>query len=114
MDIRLEQEMADEELVCRLREASPEGSPFCQLPMQCISRGDRFRPVSADFPRRRERMRHFLDQETIPAEKKTKKGTMKTLDLKPALLEREIKELPGQTELTLLLPCSSNDTVNPC
>lgn len=25
MDIRLEQEMADEELVCRLREASPEG-----------------------------------------------------------------------------------------
>ncbi len=114
MDIRLEQEMADEELVRRLREASPEGITILSAADAVHKPGEiasaRYRLI---FPGEGETMRHFLDQETIPAEKKTKKGTMKTLDLKPALLEREIKELLGQTELTLLLPCSSSDTVNP-
>ena len=114
MDIRLEGEMADEELVLRLGGVSPQGITVLSAADAVRKPGEiataRYRLM---FSGGGEAMQRFIAQETIPAEKRTKKGVMKTLDLKPALLETELRERGEETEFTLLLPCSSADTVNP-
>ena len=119
MDFRLIEEVPFEEVKQRMNEALPEGLEVFRV----VEKRDKVDTIAAacyqirlygdDLQELETAWTDFLSEPWIEVEKKTKKGTMKTLDLKPALLEREIKELPGQTELTLLLPCSSSDTVNP-
>ena len=113
MDFRLVEEMDYGELTRRLDEAVPEG-------IHVLSAAD---PVMKPGQIARARYRlsvegglgllaEFLALPEIPAEKRTKKGGMKIIDLKPALLETAVEEQEGQTALELLLPCGG-ETVNP-
>ena len=83
MDIRLEGEMDDEELVLRLGGGIASGN---HDPFRC-RRGAKPGEIATAryrlmFSGGGEAMQRFIAQKTIPAEKRTKKGVMKTLDLK--------------------------------
>ncbi len=56
----------------------------------------------------------FLKKDNILAEKKTKKGDVKQIDLVPHLVSQSVcQNADGNTELSLRLPAGSNLNVNP-
>ncbi|MCH5298081.1 MAG: DUF2344 domain-containing protein [Ruminococcus sp.] len=60
-----------------------------------------------------EQINDLLSQETIEIEKKTKKGTLKTVDIKHAVKNYEIKEMFDYAQLDITLSAGSTDNVNP-
>ncbi len=116
MDIRLEQEMEPAEAVQRLNAVMPTGLVILSAAWAVKKAGEVDRAVyrlqlgcSADA------VRALWQQETIPVEKRTKKKEWKTIDLKPALAasNAEIEGDETACAVTLTLPCSSAETVNP-
>lgn len=115
MDFRLTDEtLSMNEIVARVNKAMPEG-------LQAISAAEAVRKMSAvGFAKYRLQLscdrgivEAFLEQPSITVEKKTKKkGGVLTVDIKPHL---QIEEIKGETatELTAILPCSNETTVNP-
>ena len=55
----------------------------------------------------------FLSKPSILAQKKTKKGDFKTIDLAQKLKKYEVSESGGNTLLKIILPAGSEDNVNP-
>ena len=115
MDFRLEGEMPMDELVSRLNAVLPEG-------LRAISAAQaRRRPGEVAYARYEmvvgcpsATVRALLAQERIPVEKRTKKKTLKTVDLKP-VLDASAWELwadGANSRLELTLPCGS-ESVNP-
>lgn len=113
MDIRLEEEMDMEELAGRLGKVMPEGlavlsaAPAVEKPGELAAA--RYRLA---FSCPAEPVRAMLDQESLPMEKRTKKKTLKIVDIRPALGEPVLEEENGQAVLTVTLPCGE-ETVNP-
>ncbi len=113
MDIRLEEEMPFDELVARLGAALPEG-------FEVISAAEAVHKVGAltsaryrlrfDCPP--EKITALLAQPEILVEKRTKKKTMKTLDIRAAFADAQVSAYGEGTEVTVTLPVG-NDTVNP-
>lgn len=113
MDLRLEEEMPYDELVARLNAALPEG-------FEAISAAEAVHKVGAltaaryrlrfDCPP--EKITALLAQPEILVEKRTKKKTMKTLDIRPAFSDAQVSTYGEGTEVTVTLPVG-NDTVNP-
>ncbi len=113
MDLRLEEEMPYDELVARLNAALPEG-------FEVISAAEAVHKVGAltaaryrlrfDCPP--EEVASLLAQDEILVEKRTKKKTMKTLDIRPAFADAQVSAYSKGTEMTVTLPVG-NDTVNP-
>ena len=118
MDFRLIQEVPPQEIVRRLNGVLPEG-------LTVLSAAE---PVykAKDLAAARYRLTWagdlscfaaFLAQETIPAEKRTKKGGTKPLDLKPFLQSAdglsEDGEASGVMTMELTLPCGSSQNINP-
>lgn len=115
MDFRLTDEtLSMDEIVARVNEAMPEG-------LQAISAAEAVRKMSAvgfakyrlQLSCDRRTLEAFLEQPSITVEKKTKKkGGVLAVDIKPHL---QIEEIKGETatELTAMLPCSNETTVNP-
>lgn len=60
-----------------------------------------------------EQINDLLSQEAIEIEKKTKKGTTKTVDIKHAVKNYEIKEMFDYAQLDITLSAGSTDNVNP-
>lgn len=60
-----------------------------------------------------EQINDLLSQETIEIEKKTKRGTLKTVDIKHAVKNYEIKEMFDYSQLDITLSAGSTDNVNP-
>ena len=63
-----------------------------------------------------EKVRALLERETIPVEKRTKKKTMKTVDLKPVVEASGAVVSEGEAGTALLeleLPCGGDLSVNP-
>ena len=59
-------------------------------------------------------MRALLERDSLPVEKRTKKKTMKTVDLKPALAASawDLREEGEGCRLELTLPCGT-ESLNP-
>ncbi len=117
MDLRLQENMELEELVRRLDEAMPEGLHVYAAAPAEMKAGEavlaRYRVSIGCSP---DLIRELLARATVLAEKRTKKKTMKTVDLKPVLdasgaVVRESAD--GGTELELTLPCGGELSVNP-
>lgn len=60
-----------------------------------------------------EQLKELLTLDTIEIEKKTKKGMMKTIDIKPAIKAFSIREGLDCAELNITLSAGSTDNVNP-
>ena len=113
MDLRLEEEVPCDELVSRLNAALPEG-------FEVISVAEAVHKVGAltaaryrlrfDCPP--EKITALLLQPEILVEKRTKKKTMKTLDIRPAFADAQVSAYGEGAEVTVTLPVG-NDTVNP-
>lgn len=114
MDLKLEEDMPADELVRRMNEAMPEGLSAVSAAEAVHKAGDL---AAADYrltlscpP---ERVRALLAQPEILVEKRTKKKTLKTLDIRPAFAGAEVTAAEGGCTVSVRLPCSSNETVNP-
>ena len=113
MDIRLVEEMPCNELVSRLNAALPEG-------FQASSAAEAVHKVGAltaaryrlQFDCPIEKILSLLARTEILVEKRTKKKTMKTLDIRPAFADAVVTATEEGTEVTVTLPVG-NDTVNP-
>lgn len=116
MDLRLQAAMPMDELVSRLNAVLPDGLRFLAAAPARDKAADvaaaRYR-LTLDCPA--DTLRAFLGQASIPVEKRTKKQTMKTIDLAPVLREAQaaIREAGEGTELELTLPCGAALSVNP-
>lgn len=60
-----------------------------------------------------EQIIELLSQDTIEIEKRTKKKTLKTVDIKPAVKNFEVKEMFDYAVLDITLSAGSTDNVNP-
>ena len=114
MDFRLEQDMPMQEIVDRLNQNMPEGITVTQAApaqlkvsrigssrWQIILSADAFDAVEA-----------VLAQDTIEVQKRTKKKTFKTVDLKPCLSEVSLERCGEECVLTLTLPMGEQ-SINP-
>lgn len=114
MDIRLEEDMPMDELTRRLRTAMPEGLTVQSAAPAVRKLGElaaaRYRLL---LDTGIETVRALLAEPSILVEKRTKKKTMKTVDIRPAISEVSLCERGEGSILELTLPCSSADTVNP-
>ena len=115
MDLRLLEELPMEELVRRMNAVLPDGlhATGAGEPVHKVGElaAARYRLT---FTGDVSRMADFLAQESIPAEKRTKKGGVKTIDLKPSLTGARWEETgDGALTMEVVLPCSSTETINP-
>lgn len=60
-----------------------------------------------------EQINELLSQETIEIEKRTKKRTLKTVDIKPAVKKFGVKEMFDYAIIDITLSAGSTDNVNP-
>lgn len=113
MDLRLEEDMPMTELVERLNAAMPAGmgavgaAPAAAKPGALAAA--RYR---VDFRCPREAVEALLNRPEIPVEKKTKKKTVKTVDIRPHFANAELTDLPDGVRMTVTLPCGQ-ENVNP-
>lgn len=117
MDLRLKEDMDMEELVRRLDAVMPEGLHVYEAAKAVMKPGEvesaRYVIRAACAP---EEFRGLLGQPEIPVDKRTKKKTLKTIDLKPVLdATRTEVSADGQEgcRVELVLPCSSALSINP-
>ncbi len=114
MDLRLEEDMDYTELIQRLNEAMPEGLRVVSAAEAMAKPGDlaaaSYRiaiDCAADV------LEELLHRPEILVEKKTKKKTTKTIDIRPAFANAVIEPTDDGAVMTVTLPCSSAETVNP-
>ena len=115
VDIRLVEDMPYEELVAHFNTALPEGLQAVEA-AETVAKVKEL--VAAEYvvtlhcPL--DAVQKVLAQEEIPVEKRTKKKTMKTIDIKPyfanAVLAAEGEET---TAMMVTLPTGSTENINP-
>lgn len=114
MDFRLEEPMNHEEIVTRLNDNMPEGITVLSAAPAVMkagkiaaSRWEIRMPLSM-----KERVFEVLSRDVIEVQKRTKKKTFKTLDIKPAISDCTVEEQAGTVLITLTLP-TGEQAVNP-
>ena len=114
MDIRLEEDMSEEELIRRLNEAMPEGLSAVSAAEAVHKPGElsaaRYR-ITLTCPT--ESVKELLNQPAVLVEKRTKKKTVKTVDIRPAFAGSVVTESDDGCIVEVTLPCSGDETVNP-
>lgn len=114
MDLRLVEEMPMDELVTRLNCAMPEGLEIYSADGPVMKAGDiAFARYRLTFTGNIRNISDFISQESISAQKKTKKGTFKQIELKSYLDQIDFKIDGNAAVFEITLPCSSSETVNP-
>ncbi len=113
MDLRLEEDMPYDELVSRLNAAFPEGFKAISANEAMCKAGElvsaQYRltvSCSADV------VKSLLAQSEILVEKRTKKKTIKMVDIRPAFANAQIQATVDGCEILVTLP-TGNDPVNP-
>ncbi len=114
MDFRLEEDVSEGELLSRVNAVMPVG-------LQAVSVAEAVaKPGALSAARYRmsfsciaEPIHRLLSQPSISVEKRTKQKTIRTLDIKPAFADAAVVEEGDRTVMTVTLPNSSNETVNP-
>lgn len=115
MDIRLEEDMSGEEIVSRLNEAMPEGIIALEAGEAVAKPGDLAAAVyriTLDCPA--DTVRQVLAADTLTVEKRTKKKTLKTIDIRPYFAEACIEAGDnGGCVMTVTLPSGGAENINP-
>ncbi len=114
MDIRLVEDRPMEEVLAALNAAMPEGLLFTHAAEAVCKPADLATAdwrITADCTV--DEVTAFLAQPSVTVEKRTKKKTLKTVELKPLLGNLQAETAEGHTVLTVNLPCSNTETVNP-
>jgi len=115
MDIRLEEDMDYPELVARLNGVLPEG--ICAV--EAFEARVKAKELAAATYRitlscPSEPVLALLSSSEILVEKRTKKKTMKTLDIRPYFADAIVTEAgEGHCTITIVLPCGSTENINP-
>lgn len=113
MDLRLDEEMPMDQLAGRLDAVMPEGLHILEAAEARMKPGDlcaaRYRLT---FSCPAGVLEDFLRQDRIEADKRTKKGAVNRIDLKPDLREAVLTRRESGTEMAVILPCGAR-TVNP-
>lgn len=115
MDIRLEEDMAYDQLISRLNEALPEG----MMVVAAAEAVDKVKDlVAAEYAITlhcaAEKVLTFLALPELIVEKRTKKKTMKTIDLKPYFASAQVEAAGENTcKMRVTLPCGSAENINP-
>ena len=113
MDLRLVEDVPYDELVARLNAALPEG-------LEAISAAEAVHKVG-ELTAARYRLRvdcppgkieALLAQTEILVEKRTKKKTLKTVDIRPFFKDAQVSAHGDGAQITVTLPVG-NETVNP-
>lgn len=114
MDFRLEQEMPMAEIVDRLNQSMPEGiTVLCAAPAQCKVGEIVQSEWELHFPvKDREKWEEVLARDVIEVQKRTKKKTFKTVDIKPHICNARFDEQDGGCVLRVLLP-TGEQSINP-
>ncbi|MBQ9413711.1 MAG: DUF2344 domain-containing protein [Clostridia bacterium] len=114
MDFRLEEPMDSDEIVNRLNATMPDGiTVLSAAPAQMKVGEIAFASWRLTFPPEfADRIRELLALDTIPVEKRTKKGGTKTVDIKPHIQNVHVDTDSEKTVLTLDLPLG-NLALNP-
>ncbi len=114
MDFRLEEPMDHAEIVSRLNENMPEGITVISAATAVMkagriaaSRWELHLPLIA-----KDAVETVLRQEIIEVQKRTKKKTMKTVDIKPFIRDLVIEEQSDRLVLSVTLP-TGEQAVNP-
>lgn len=114
MDFRLEEDMPMEEIVTRLNDALPAGLHVVEAGEAAMKPGEMEKAAyRLTFSCSKEPLEALLRQDTIPVEKRTKKGGAKLVDLKPYLRDLQLSACKEGTVAEVILPCGSNETLNP-
>ena len=113
MDLRLETEMPMSELVERLNAAMPAGMHAVSAAPAVAKPGElAAAQYRVDFCCSREPVAALLGQPEIPVEKRTKKKTMKTVDIRPFFAGAQLEGTSDGVRMTVTLPCGQ-ENVNP-
>ena len=114
MDLRLEEDMPFDRLVDSLNEVLPEGLMAVSAAEAVCKAGQLF---AAEYRITlycsAEAVRATLAMSELPVEKKTKKKTTKTIDLKPYFANAMVEEAGETAVMTVTLPSGGADNVNP-
>ena len=114
MDVRLTEEVPEDEILTRLNAALPEGLRALRVGTpgrEAVEIGSAVYEITLTGQDVRARWEAFLAQESIPIEKKTKKG-MKTVDIRPQITQEALEETPDGLTLTLRLPAGNEGNLN--
>lgn len=114
MDIRLMQELPEEEILTRLNEALPEGLQALEVREPAGTAQDvgsaRYE-VTLKGEQLAEKWEAFLSQEQILIQKRTKKGTKET-DIRPMITAEKAVADGDRLHLTLCLPAGNEGNLN--
>ena len=115
MDIRLEEDMPFSELVSRLNQVLPEGMTIVEA-AEAVDKAKEL--ASAEYAITihvpAESVLSTLALSEINVEKRTKKKTMKTIDVKPYFANAKIEEAGENIcKMQVSLPCGSTENINP-
>ena len=114
MDVRLTEEVPEDEILTRLNAALPEGLRALRVGTpgrEAVEIGSAVYEITLTGQDVRARWEAFLAQESILIEKKTKKG-MKTVDIRPQITQEALEETPDGLTLTLRLPAGNEGNLN--
>ena len=114
MDVRLTEEVPEDEILTRLNAALPEGLRALRVGTpgrEAVEIGSAVYEITLTGQDVRVRWEAFLAQESILIEKKTKKG-MKTVDIRPQITQEALEETPDGLTLTLRLPAGNEGNLN--
>ena len=115
MDIRLEEDVPFDQLVTRMNEVLPEGMTVVSA-AEAVDKVKEL--VSAQYVVTlgcsAQVVQDALSQSELLVEKRTKKKTMKTIDIKPHFANAQV-EAVGDTlcKMQVTLPCGSTENINP-
>lgn len=119
MDLELSEAVSAEAVMERLNAVLPEGLCIQEagdgiLAFKKLAFARYKITVSSETPAQLHRaLDAFLAQPEIITEKRTKKGSMKTVDLKPMVTAEGAAESPDGLEIRLCLPAGSSASLNP-
>lgn len=115
VDIRLEEEMPFEQLVSQLNEVLPEGI----VAVSAAETADKVKElVAAEYTltlyTKASVVLELLACSEVNVEKRTKKKTMKTIDIKPYFTNAVVSEAGEDVcKMNVTLPCGSAENINP-
>lgn len=120
MDIRLEEEIPEEELIARLNSALPADLPVYAVTDPVMKPGKiafasfeyELEPEQISCEEALARISALLGREEIPVEKHTKSG-LKTINLAPYLANTKVWEENGKIRISSVLPAGSTENINP-
>ena len=118
MDFRLTVELPEKEIVRRIQQSLPEGMNVLSVSKPVAKAQDvasalfQVKLFSEQPSEIKKSWNHFLEQQEIVVEKKTKKG-IKAINIRPDIVVKQMEETPEAFMLTLLLPAGISKNISP-